>query len=136
MGTSIRDKARKAITKTPAKVESQPPNAGPKPSTPEPKAPAKVTELTAKEPAPTDREQVASVTAINDHVVDRMTEDEVERFLAKAASSDGVAVLVATRETKTNQIQYDGKTADGYVVRVWAPAGAAMVTKASLDIEA
>ena len=140
MGTSIRDKAKRARStksgsepesKAPAKTES-------KPSEPEPKATAPkagtTTAVLDKDPAPTDREQVASVTDISDHVIDRMTEDEVEKFLAQAASSAGVAGLVATRETKTGQIQYDGKTSDGFVVRVWAPEGAPMIVKARLDV--
>lgn len=140
MGTSIRDKARRARSpktptvesQPPAKAESKPPTPAPE-ATPVPKAPESKALAAKDTPAPTDREQVASVTAINDHVVDRMTEDEVERFLAKAASGAGVAGLVATRETKTGQIQYDGKTEDGFVVRVWAPEGAPMLTRASLS---
>jgi hypothetical protein len=45
-----------------------------------------------------------------------------------------VAELRVTRETKRNQLQYDGKTPEGFVVRIWAPEGAAMVMRAQLHL--
>lgn len=123
MSTSIRDKA---------KGQSKPPKVDPKPaSAGDAKPKAKVPE--AKPPAP---EKVASVTSIGDRAVEDLTDEQVERMLARSQSGPGVAGLAATRVTKTEQIQYDGKTEDGFIVRVWAPKGSPLVTKARLDIEA
>lgn len=124
MSTSIRDKA-KGAAKAP-EVDPKPASAG---NGNKPKA----TEAKASPPAP---EKVASVTSIGAKAVEDLTDEQVEQMLARAESGPGVAGLAATRTTKTHQIQYDGKTEDGFVVRVWAPEGSPMVTKARLDIEA
>jgi hypothetical protein len=137
----IRDKARKASEGKGPVVDAKDlrPAAGSNPSKPkatEPKAPTTTTPKAEDKEQPKAETTVtkpASVTDIRDRMVDDLSEVDVEKFLARQASGPLVAGLAATRETKLNQVQYDGKTADGYVVRVWAPEGAEMLIKARLE---
>lgn len=133
----IRDKAKEAK----AKAGSNPPTASAKPKAEpkpaEPKATVTKLEPKAAEPkAETPAPKPADVTDIRDKMIDNLSDDDVEKLLASQASGPLVAGLAATRETKLNQVQYDGKTSDGYVVRVWAPDGAEMLVKARLEVVA
>lgn len=129
----IRDKLKDAVAGGAAVDTETPPETVSEAVTDEaPEPDVDVVEDTESETA-VEADEESNVVDIRDAMVDNLTDEDVEKFLAQQASGPLVAGLAATRETKLSQVQYDGKTTDGYVVRVWAPKGAPMLVKVRLE---
>lgn len=94
-----------------------------------PKAPAKATATPAKAAPKAAAKAAPKVEAKPDpKVVEPVVPTPAEIDAALVASVPLFAPVQATRETKIAQVQYDGKTPEGYTVRIWAPPGSPMVT--------
>ncbi len=152
MSNKLRDRARKAQDKTPKQAEkrlakevaSKADKTSTTPAKEEVKADTSSQPVTSKSPAsevvstPPEEDNVVEMA---EHVADGLSDDQVAEILARVEAEEDakfstdpfVARLAATRQTKTRQIQYDGVTPEGYIVRVWAPEGMAMVTYAELE---
>lgn len=154
MSNKLRDRARKAQDRTPKQAEkrlakeaaSKADKTSTTPVEDEVKADTSPQPVTSKSPASevvSTPAEVSNVVEMAQHVADGLSDDQVAEILTRAEAEEEakfsdpfVATLAATRETKTNQIQYDGVTPEGYIVRVWAPEGMAMVTHAELEATA
>lgn len=148
--TSLKDRARKARSKgaeskdeTPASTNgakaSKPDAEAPTPET-TPKTESKASDPQAPRPADT-ADAPDNVVDIGAAALERLSDEQVNDVIAAhqaavAAVEDSeepfTAGLIATRETKAEQVQYDGKTPEGYVIRVWAPKGSSMLIGATL----
>ena len=85
---------------------------------------------------PDDSPPEDNVVPIGSKAVEALSDAQVTEALAGQATpvfEPGTALLTATRETKRNQIQYDGVTEDGFVIRVWAPEGSPMLIGVTLE---
>lgn len=78
-------------------------------------------------------EDDSNVVDFVEKAIERLSDDDVEAYLDSKAP--GLAHLEFTRRTKADQLQYDGKTSDGYIVRVWAPLGSNPITEAQLSFD-
>ena len=146
MSTSLKDRAAKARSrkgkgkaKAP-KAELNGSDATPESEVTTAEAEVPVTDTQVVEPVDTAGQVTPdNVTHISDAVVAGLSDDEVAAALASANQAADLedsepltATLIATRETKADQVQYDGKTPEGYIIRVWAPAGTPMLIGATL----
>ena len=114
--------------------------------TPEPEdtesvdAEAEVEETDEEAYIPTPEEVTGEAPSADEvsELVEGLSDEEIAEALAKlshpTASAPLVANVKATRTTKRDQIQYDGETPEGYVVRVWAPGGSEMVASVAVNI--
>lgn len=155
MGSKLKDRARKAQAKgadqgeTPASTKAQPPSKnGAKPQDTQtgakPAAVGTKAEVASPDPKPasaSDTEAQAAdtnVVSIGTKAVESLSDAEVADFVARhnaeleRTEEPFTASLIATRETKANQVQYDGKTPEGYAIRVWAPEGSPMLIGVTL----
>jgi hypothetical protein len=154
MGTKLRDRAKKAREaevpdkpETPASTSARKKGGAKTKAATVAEANASTTTTPSGEPAGTDRQPSravdtpatppkGNVVAIDAKAVGALTDEQVEEILASHADVDaemGAAFLTATRTTKANQIQYDGTTPEGYIIRVWAPEGSSMLIRATLE---
>jgi hypothetical protein len=82
-----------------------------------------------------EAERPDNVVALTSKAVKNLTDEQVAEFVAAHEDSESeplTATLVATRETKIRQIEYNGTTPEGYVIRVWAPEGTSLLIGATL----
>jgi hypothetical protein len=125
MGTSLKERVAKARSKG-AEVDTK---------APEPEA-TEASDTQALEPGDTATESEATnVVDLGEKVIEGLSEAEAAAIV-EAHSGDielGAALLEATRTTKANQTEYNGVTPEGYIVRVWAPAGLPMLARAVLE---
>ena len=136
-------KPKNAPASTKAKAEPKAETAKPTPKVTGSK-PVKPEDFADIEPDATTHGEVEVEAEFSDEemtqvreAVSGLSKSEIEELLAAIEAADEVplvASLKATRLTKTGGVQYDGKTPEGYVIRVWAPEDADMVTHASLEI--
>lgn len=144
MGSSLRERAAKASKASgdkPTPKASAPAPTKAKPKAAEPKAEEpKAAEPKAKEEAPVSEPQPSpkadAATPSPEEIVSRLTPEQVNELLAQITAAEAkplTAALKATRVTRKDDVQYDGRTPEGFVIRIWAPKGSPMLTEASVS---